>query len=89
MLLFALRSYTPIEQVETINIKAYPNPVTDILFIENIGSVKDFHLYSLIGNEISVPTDFFGEDLQVKTTSLSQGFYLLQINNQTIKFYKK
>lgn len=90
-LLFALRSSTTtnIIKIHENDLKVYPNPSTDILFVEGINFVENIHLYNLFGNEFSVPFVVVGNILQAKTSRLPQGLYLLQINNKIIKFKKQ
>lgn len=89
-LLFGLRNATTdLAKVETPNVKAYPNPTSDILFVEGVSKVESLRLFNLAGIELSVSTTLLSERLQLNISGLPQGFYLLQINNQTIKIQKQ
>lgn len=89
-LLFGMRSSTNnISKVEALSVKAYPNPSTDVLFIEGIETVEKLHLYSLMGTELAVKYTLLNNGLQINVSALSQGFYLLQVNNQAIKIQKQ
>lgn len=90
-LLFALRIINSTNNVKVpeSNLKAYPNPSTNILFVEGINSEKNIRMFNLLGNEFNVSYILVGNILQVNTSRLPQGLYLLQINNQIIKFQKQ
>jgi hypothetical protein len=89
-LLFALRSTsTEISEVSVNNLTAYPNPSTNLLFVEGVSSEDNVHLYDLKGNELKIPRVLVNNILQINTSTLPQGLYLLQVNNQTIKFQKQ
>ena len=88
-LLFALRSATKVEETSKSVLKAYPNPTTEILFVEGISKVESLRLFNLTGLELSVSHTQLIDGLQLNTRALPQGFYLLQVNNQTIKFQKR
>lgn len=88
-LLFALRSATKIEETSMSILKAYPNPTTDILFVEGIDKVESLRLFNLTGIELSVSYVQLVNGMQLNVSSLPQGFYLLKVNNQTIKFQKQ
>lgn len=90
-LFFALRSTptTDIINLETFNVKAYPNPTADILFVEGVQKVESMRLYNLAGNELAVPYTQLVNGIQLNVSALTQGFYLLQVNNQTIKFQRR
>jgi len=90
-LFFALRSAstTDIASIEDPTVKVYPNPTTDILFVEGIKSVENLRLYTLTGNQLTVSYTLLNNGLQLNVSALPQGFYLLQVNNQTIKIQKQ
>lgn len=90
-LLFGLRNVTAISESTSVlvNVKAYPNPTADILFVEGIAKVESVHLYSLAGREFAVSYTLLTNGLQLNVSALPQGFYLLQVNNQTIKIQKQ
>ena len=89
-ILFGLRSTTTdITKVEAPSVKAYPNPTTNILFVEGVSNIESLRLFSLAGIELSVSHTQLAEGLQLNVSALPQGFYLLQVNNQTIKFQKQ
>ncbi|MDR3704704.1 MAG: T9SS type A sorting domain-containing protein [Paludibacteraceae bacterium] len=87
-LLFGLRT-SAINEVSTGSLKAYPNPAKEVLNVDGISKVDNLHLYNLTGSELSVSYGLVNNGLQISTGDLSQGLYLLQVNNQTIKFQKR
>lgn len=90
-LLFDLRSATAIKETTSIlnNVKAYPNPTTDIIFVEGIKTVENLRLYTLAGNQLTVSHSLLNNVLQLNVSALPKGFYILQVNNQTIKIQKQ
>ena len=88
-LLFGLRSTSVINEVSTSSLKAYPNPAKEVLNVDGISKVNNLHLYNLTGSELSVPYSLVNNGLQISTDNLPQGLYLLQVNNQVIKFQKR
>ena len=73
--------------------KVYPNPATDLLFIElNDDHIHTVSLMDMSGKILSVyKTD--NRKLSVPTMHLANGMYLLQFDNgsqkQTIRFLKQ
>jgi hypothetical protein len=86
---FGLRSTSAINEESTTSLKAYPNPAKEVLHVEGISKVENLHLYNLTGSELSVSYSKEDNGLQLSIGNLPQGIYLLQINNQTIKFQKR
>jgi len=91
-LLFGLRSETATlvkNEESSSSLKAYPNPAKEILNVDGISKVDNLHLYNLTGSELSVSHSLVNNGLQISTGNLPQGVYLLQVNNQVIKFQKR
>lgn len=65
------------------NIRIYPNPVQETLNIESDKSVS-FKIYDLDGRLL-----LNGDGNSIDVSSLKTGTYLLQINNNTLKFIKQ
>lgn len=80
---------TGIKEAGNASLKAYPNPAKDVLNVADISKVENIALYNIAGNELNVSYSQETNGLQIKTTSLPQGLYLLRINNQTLKFQKQ
>lgn len=82
-ILFAEKE-TSIEELGFIQVYVFPNPVVNTLTIQGVDDNTPLEVYNLTG--ASVLQDK-GTELDV--TSLSQGTYILRINNQYVKFIKK
>ena len=90
-LLFGLRTVSAISEITTSssNITVYPNPAVDVLFVKGLTSSSRVAVYNLTGVAQSVSSTQLADGLQLNVSALPQGFYLLQVNNQTIKFQKR
>ncbi len=75
---------TGIEELGFTQVYVFPNPVVNTLTIQGVDENTPLEVYNLTG--ASVLQDK-GTELDV--TSLSQGTYILRINNQYVKFIKK
>lgn len=64
-------------------IKLYPNPVSDVLFIDGAGSDTNYTIHNLLGNKIMA-----GVGGAVDVNSLSEGMYLLKckIGNRMLNY---
>ena len=82
-ILFAEKE-TSIEELDFTQVYVFPNPVVNTLTIHGVDENTPLEVYNLTG--ASVLQDK-GTELDV--TSLSQGTYILRINNQYVKFIKK
>jgi len=67
---------TAISEISVSNIKIYPNPTSDILFVEceNINAIK---LYDLLGKEVL--TQISNGKVTVNISHLPKGIYNVQI----------
>lgn len=74
---------TDIIDVPEDNIRIFPNPVQEALFIESPGETT-YKIYDLDGRCL-----MSGEGNTINVSSLTKGTYLLQINNNTFKFIKQ
>lgn len=74
---------TDIIDVPEENIRIYPNPVQESLFIESAGDTT-YKIYDIDGSCL-----MSGEGNTINVSSLMKGTYLLQINNNTFKFIKQ
>ena len=74
---------TDIIDVPEDDIRIYPNPVQETLFIESAAETT-YKIYDLDGRCL-----MSGEGKAVSVSSLMKGTYLLQINNNTFKFIKQ
>ncbi|WP_298516935.1 T9SS type A sorting domain-containing protein [uncultured Kordia sp.] len=76
------------ELLET-QIKIYPNPVTDILYIKlNKSEVMNLQLVDIHGKQtLNKSTE--GEQIELNVSSLKSGIYFLKLNSNTTQFTKK
>jgi hypothetical protein len=65
-------------------ITIYPNPVTNILYINQKKESQQCSIYNYLGIKVIEQT---GNKIDV--SSLSSGIYFLQIENNTMKFVKQ
>lgn len=75
---------TGIEELGISSVFIYPNPVTNTLFIQGVEDEAILEVYNITGKSVLKDK---GTELDV--TSLTQGTYILRINNQYVKFIKK
>lgn len=75
-----------ITEENAIDVSVFPNPVTDVLFIESSMPVKKVTVYTLLGQAVMTGVI---EDNQLDVSSLSKGIYLLQMNNADTIFTQK
>lgn len=75
---------TSVGEMEIPNVYVFPNPVTNFLYIQGANDSANLLVYDLNGKCLLKET---GSEVDV--ASLSQGTYILQINNQFVKFIKK
>jgi choice-of-anchor B domain-containing protein len=76
------------EQVESNNIKIYPNPFKNTLTIEGEVSGEVF-LYDLNGKVIDVEISSTGNMTTVEAETLTKGIYILQIGNDKHKVVRQ
>ena len=76
---------TPEEEEKSFRV--YPNPVTDILYIDLPNEAdRKFELHHISG---SVFMQGYVEDGKIDMTRVKQGVYILSINNRNIRIIKK
>lgn len=74
---------TDIEELGFTQVYVFPNPVVNTLNIQGVDENTPLEVYNLTGKSLLKDK---GTELDV--TSLSQGTYILRINNQYVKFIK-
>ncbi len=74
---------------QDINLRIYPNPASEYLFIENSKSEVTYSIFDLQGRKILQGTT----ENEINISMLEKGFYTIELNEnnkkQTIKFIKK
>lgn len=67
------------ETSEQMSIEIYPNPVSDILYINDITCEHvEYSIFNVIGQEVSNGSSFGG----ISVSELSEGIYIIQIKNE-------
>ena len=74
---------TSITPTENARVYVYPNPVASTLYVNGVPDETLLKVYNLSGQCVQTDT---GNSIWVQ--NLPQGTYLLQINNQIVKFIK-
>ena len=82
-LLFA-KDITSIEEVGEVSVYVFPNPVSNTLNIQGVDDTASLSVYSLSGKRLLKE-----QGTEIDVTSLTQGTYILRINNNYVKFIKK
>jgi bacillolysin len=60
----------------------YPNPANDYFTIKNISGMLHLQVYDMTGKQVYEENHQSGDDMQINTTSWSQGLYFLTITNE-------
>ena len=77
------------EEFNDSNIKLYPNPTNDFLNIElSNGDIKDLEVYDMAGKLI-ISKKISSKTYRLDIQYLSNGNYILKINNSSQKFIKQ
>lgn len=67
-----------IKEIESNNLKIYPNPVKDKISISNSADIEKIELYDLIGQKIFT-NSFLTNKITIDLTNYKSGVYLLKI----------
>ena len=69
-------------------IRVFPNPVTNIINISGLDTIRDYTIYTVLGKEVKKGKVSQYEKIEV--SDLEKGLYLLKLSNgKTMKFIKK
>lgn len=74
------------------SIKMYPNPTSSMVFfnLENNNTIKEITIFDIHGKSILKQDEFPSALIQIKTSSLSKGMYLVKISSfNDTNVYKK
>lgn len=78
---------------EKSNIKVYPNPSSELIYItnqDNTDQIKNLTLFDISAREVlQIKVEEMSTETQLNVGSLSRGMYLLQIETQNNKYTKK
>ncbi|WP_010182949.1 T9SS type A sorting domain-containing protein [Aquimarina agarilytica] len=69
-------------------VKIYPNPTSEILYINNVAPLTAINVYDLNGLINKFTSDDQGQ-FSLNVSSLAKGLYMLKINTRTYKFVVK
>lgn len=75
---------TSIDESGEAKVYAYPNPVVNTLNVLGISDTEPLFVYDLSGKCLMTETGN-----KVEVSNLTNGTYILKVNNQCIKFIKK
>lgn len=72
----------------------YPNPVSNILYIDNLKYAKSIEIFNLVGQKVKVINEVTASKLSIPINDLNKGIYVITVfgnNNHTrsLKFLKK
>jgi parallel beta-helix repeat protein len=82
-----------IQSLNKIEVKMYPNPTTDFLYVtyDNTSQTNVFEIYNLLGKRVkSVPLSNLNTEntLKIDVSNLANGFYILKSAASEFKFLK-
>lgn len=75
---------TSVDATQQALVYAYPNPVVNTLYVQGVNDDAQLCVFNLSGVPVLETTG-----TEINVASLAQGMYLLQINQQLVKFIKK
>ncbi|MFN0274342.1 MAG: T9SS type A sorting domain-containing protein, partial [Chitinophagales bacterium] len=69
------------EGIENELLKLYPNPVSDIAFIQTTTDLQNaqLHIYNMIGEEVIILNNINGNNIRISAKYLTAGNYVFQI----------
>ncbi len=79
---------TGIIKLEEIGVRMYPNPASDILYLENLPEESVIYIFNLNG-KLLVQKSVEGKDMKIPLTDLPQGLYLLKIQTLQKEYQSK
>ena len=71
---------------DTDNLQIFPNPTKNIINIKNITEIKKIKIFDYLGKEVLTQTE---NNNEINVENLSKGIYLIEINSENQKVYKK
>ena len=88
---YSVSESTSIMGFSNRDLKIYPNPVNDILFIkisnsEVIGTIK---LYNAVGEKVYETTESYSSEASINLNSFTKGIYFIQVENEQESFLNK
>jgi hypothetical protein len=89
-LYFSANTNNSLSTSEDTQVIVYPNPVSDFLILKNVPkgnqSVYFYRVDGVLSKQILL---FSGDEQVVDVSSLVKGLYIVKVNNQAFKIWKK
>ncbi len=83
-----LKLATAIDDVNKVNIKAYPNPAVNYIVVSGVSEGEDLMLFDLIGNKV-IHRKVQSTKEQLDLSSISSGIYFIKAGNKTVRIIKR
>ena len=71
-------------------VKVFPNPVSDLIFVESKNDIKSYRIYNLLG-KVVLEGKFMRkkEAVEINTKSILQGTYILELKSELASYRRK
>jgi hypothetical protein len=84
----------PTHNADQPSFNVYPNPVHDVLYIDNLENANRIEIYNVVGQRIRVIREVTGKKLTIQTSDLNNGVYVVSAFGKngvlkSMKFIKK
>lgn len=73
------------EEIFHSEVRIYPNPAKDIVYIEGTPEARQLFLFSMEGKIVATAKSAFDGKVQIETASLPRGIYILSIGKESYK----
>lgn len=80
--------YTTFKSSQHLGIIIFPNPVGDVLTLENIGNEGIIRIIDFAGR-ITISQNYYNSPLTIPVRSLAKGSYILQVETENEWFVEK
>lgn len=90
---FVGKNNVKVDELKGTNLKLYPNPATERIYVSNASDIKLIELYNLTGQKVKSQLHNFSNRAQVEISGLDRGIYLISVirndgSKQVGKFHK-
>lgn len=83
----SLKTYNSLESLSFENIKMYPNPCTNVLYLNTINSAfSDIQIFDNNGKKQNIEIRANSKTITIATSELESGLYLVKISSSTGQF---
>ena len=79
-----LKLVTAIDDLNKVNIKAYPNPAANYIVVSGVSEGEDLMLFDVVGNKV-IHKKVQSTKEQLDLSSISSGIYFVKTGDKTIK----